>query len=961
MAVASPRARRSSRSRSSTLDRVVLALAYVLPALLISVVVLARPDLSRAAEDNGYLDGTVATGIAVPTNPQDLTSLGATDWAIWGYDGGGTSTALAPDVRKASGSAISDLTDIQGSELSIPRRGHGQFAGPFTFSWTNGVPASEATAVRGGLQHKQAVAGQSTVGYGFSFTVPATTTPQRLTVWTHAHGGRGQLTATLSDGSAPSYVDVSVGTGGENQPGVYTIDFAAADSGTTLLVEWVMDEVLGAPSSASDFNNVAIYAAALAPQLVSNGGFEQPSLTAGTGFVTVPTASPALPGWTVGQAVDHVRAQWEPADGYQSLDLGGSTAAGSITQAIPTEPGAEYLLRFAYSANPDAPEIWPAAAMDVTWDGAPIDPEGFNRPRPASGSDMDWQWVSVPVTGAVGSTTTELSFVGDEASGVYGIALDDVSVTPIGGGSEEPTEVTAPVLMQAVPAQLAGNVAGTGVVGLTETPGTYDLAFYTSDSCVDGVLGSEPSPVGSFQVATTTEEPYFINGFTNKAPMGDFIAAEITGPGAVYSSMSACIAVGPDNDSWVRALGLDVDDGDATATGRLDSPGNARWYKFSISPGARVSIDLTGLPADYDLFLFKDIAQAFNELNDPKDLVQISAEFAPSAFAPSAFAPSAFAPSAFAPSAFAPSAFAPSAFAPSAFAPSAFAPSAFAPSAFAGAQVRSLIGISAMPATGSEWIVADTWNNTGDFYVRVSGKNGEFDTQSPFTLDITVTGTQCANVVGVNDMLEPDLAAPTAPDGGWETIILTDSSRMPGTISRLAEFATEVNGVVVDVSDDPNDPNDDRRVAALNAQADTQYACPFAKNLVAKAIKDVVDAYRATNPIRYVVIVGGDDVIPFFRYPDQSLLGPEQDYVPPVAGNTASEASLRTNHVLGQDEYGSERTISLRAAEFPVPDLPVGRLVETPADVRVTAKNRQPSYGGPPRSAPRRRAFASAS
>ena len=33
-------------------------------------------------------------------------------------------------------------------------------------------------------------------------------------------------------------------------------------------------------------------------------------------------------------------------------------------------------------------------------------------------------------------------------------------------------------------------------------------------------------------------------------------------------------------------------------------------------------------------------------------------------------------------------------------------------------------------------------------------------------------------------------------------------------------------------------------------------------------------AYRANNQIKYVILVGGDATIPFFRYPDQNTLGP---------------------------------------------------------------------------------------
>ncbi len=105
----------------------------------------------------------------------------------------------------------------------------------------------------------------------------------------------------------------------------------------------------------------------------------------------------------------------------------------------------------------------------------------------------------------------------------------------------------------------------------------------------------------------------------------------------------------------------------------------------------------------------------------------------------------------------------------------------------------------------------------------------------------------------------------------------------------------------------------------------------YATNLVAESIKNLVDTYR--NPqLTYVTLVGADDSIPFFRYPDQALLGPEQDYEPPVADDTASQAALRLNYIMGQDEYGSRITVSQGDGVIPIPDLAVGRLVETAAE-----------------------------
>ncbi|HXF61754.1 MAG TPA: C25 family cysteine peptidase, partial [Caldilineaceae bacterium] len=178
----------------------------------------------------------------------------------------------------------------------------------------------------------------------------------------------------------------------------------------------------------------------------------------------------------------------------------------------------------------------------------------------------------------------------------------------------------------------------------------------------------------------------------------------------------------------------------------------------------------------------------------------------------------------------------------------------------------------------------------------------------------------------------------TGQAGPYKTLILVDNGRLRARYpaaevdALLAQLATlaaraEVSGVVVDVGADS-------RVAAANARADQFAACPYAKNVVAESIKAVVNAYRAINPLEYLVLVGNDDVIPFFRYPDNALLGHESNYVPPVGDVTPSQASLRLGYVLSQDAYGSAIDLSLNATTFPAPGLAVGRLVETPADIQ---------------------------
>jgi hypothetical protein len=108
---------------------------------------------------------------------------------------------------------------------------------------------------------------------------------------------------------------------------------------------------------------------------------------------------------------------------------------------------------------------------------------------------------------------------------------------------------------------------------------------------------------------------------------------------------------------------------------------------------------------------------------------------------------------------------------------------------------------------------------------------------------------------------------------------------------------------------------------------------------VASSVKEIVDAYRAAgNPLEYVVLVGNDDVFPFFRYPDPAPISKESDYQPPVLDNNHSQASLRLDYMLGQDAYGAGTEISLGTSTLPIPDLAVGRLVETAADALIVVQ-----------------------
>ncbi|MCC6189374.1 MAG: tandem-95 repeat protein [Anaerolineales bacterium] len=501
---------------------------------------------------------------------------------------------------------------------------------------------------------------------------------------------------------------------------------------------------------------------------------------------------------------------------------------------------------------------------------------------------------------------------------------------------------------------------------------TFSLQFYTAQSC-DPAAGQ---PLGAPVLVTTgsSGQAYFNAELTASALPGQSVWAVTRDPRGSASAPSACVRAGPGNDSWPSALRLFPDDPSASYSAAVDDyvdlPGQSRWYKFSVQANSRLEVALTGLPANYDLTLYKDVDRAYQTLSTPADLLRLGAEFAPEAFSPEAFSPEAFSPEAFSPEAFSPEAFSPEAFSPEAFSPEAFSPEAFSPEAFSpeafsadayspeafspeafspeafspeafspeafspeafsSAQARSLIGISAYNGLVGEGLRVNTWDGAGDFYVRVRGRNGAFDAGAPFHLVVRQAPGECGSVSAA---FPASTLAPNA--GGYQTLILANLDGLEGSdaeiavlAARLAEFAArpEVRGQVLDFAQDA-------RFAAAHAQALAFPACPFAMNLAAGVVKEAVDAYWALNPeLQYLVIVGGDAAIPFFRHPDHALLGSEKSFVPPVRDNTPSQASLKLGYVLSQDRYGARLSVSLKDDALPVPELAVGRLVETAAE-----------------------------
>jgi hypothetical protein len=470
------------------------------------------------------------------------------------------------------------------------------------------------------------------------------------------------------------------------------------------------------------------------------------------------------------------------------------------------------------------------------------------------------------------------------------------------------------------------------------------------EGCSTGPAGCSGGwQVGQYTVTATSSSTTIEFGDTNsniQDSEGDFLDDVSVVPVA---------ALEPANTTWLTAEDLALSpetvgttkeySGSPNPEQAIAFPGEGLWYDFAIDPGEQVQVSLSNLPADYNVDLFSDIATTFqSEASSTPDLAALGAESSASAFSASAFSASAFSASAFSASAFSASAFSASAFSASAFSASAFSASAFSGSgfstAYSDAQINSLVAESTEPGAVDKSVTADTWNDTGNFYVYISANNGAYSSL-PFDLSVTTSGSTCGQSLDTN-------TTPTMSGAGtsYSTVIVENTAVMDaryptaegildGTDGELDALATApgVNGVVVDVSQDPT-------VQALETQAQDNPSCPYAENLVAETIQNIINSYRTSqNNLKYVVLVGDDDIIPFFRYPDNAGLAPESDYVPPLLSTSPANAALQDDYYLTDDPYGAASELTVQGAPLPLPTAAVGRLVETPGDIAGTIES----------------------
>lgn len=264
-----------------------------------------------------------------------------------------------------------------------------------------------------------------------------------------------------------------------------------------------------------------------------------------------------------------------------------------------------------------------------------------------------------------------------------------------------------------------------------------------------------------------------------------------------------------------------------------------------------------------------------------------------------------------------------------------------------------------MSSTMSQWVGFDSWITPGGA-THVGNRvewSGDLAPGQEHVIAYRVVvssgapaGTQIENVLTFVDSERTDYPERRAvttisTQTEYKTLIVTHSGRLSGLYGSgerdqvMTALSTQlaphsaVNGLVLDLNDSSS-VNDAYSTWLANA---TNENC----SKVCDAIWLAIDGkLREFSTIEYIVLVGNDLVVPMRRVTDATR--GEGMYPYDIAGDNrrienVTELALNTGHVLTDDFYADRQFSTPSGWDHPLylPDLAIGRLIETPSEIRA--------------------------
>ena len=234
-----------------------------------------------------------------------------------------------------------------------------------------------------------------------------------------------------------------------------------------------------------------------------------------------------------------------------------------------------------------------------------------------------------------------------------------------------------------------------------------------------------------------------------------------------------------------------------------------------------------------------------------------------------------------------------------------------------------------------------TSTNPGNYFVRVTNYNPtRYGEESHYQLGVNFAANPTPTPTPTPTAPPPTPTPPpptsTPPPTNVKTLILYNRARIvqlydeasaTQLTDKLIQLAnrSEVAGEIIRLD------NNQTVASAYAAWAGNQSSVEAA-NLVTAAIRRVIMTYlRQHGGVEYVVLVGDDRALPFRRVRDYTGY-PESTYGG-VNANSPTGAALLADYYLTDDYLVDQEPTTVNGREVYLPDLAIGRLVETPTDI----------------------------
>ena len=261
---------------------------------------------------------------------------------------------------------------------------------------------------------------------------------------------------------------------------------------------------------------------------------------------------------------------------------------------------------------------------------------------------------------------------------------------------------------------------------------------------------------------------------------------------------------------------------------------------------------------------------------------------------------------------------------------------------------------SAARGVGDETAWARSTEEGTRFYVAVIGANGAFSS-SPYTLSLEVIEPPDFEL----DLGDACIGSPLVTTGATSSAVTLhdyDDPGTPGDDAALTLFVTQEQRMralygmddaawqafladIVALAQHPSVKGDIVSVpSTIYDTADSNPCSVGAMNSVVTQVRDVVQS-PLHEDAENVVVIGSDQVVPFWRMQDHAIIGNEKDYLLDsfLKPGTPLYMAILQGYMITDDYLVDSSLDPWQGGELPIPDKPNGRMVETPDEISASA------------------------